>query len=111
MLRARSAHHWHLLEDAPDLMVWAVARQLPFDRLHCDQRDPAAPAWEEILDTEVPALTRQTAERLVRAYEKLRSKGVHRRAEVRELPYWHKLLKAAGLSHRREGSPLALGHP
>ncbi|OKJ16843.1 hypothetical protein [Kitasatospora sp. CB01950] len=43
-----SSDHWHLLEDAPDLTVWAVARQLPFDRLHCDQHDPAAPAWEEI---------------------------------------------------------------
>ncbi|MFB7472945.1 hypothetical protein [Kitasatospora sp. NPDC056184] len=110
MLRTRSAHHWHLLEDAPDLMVWAVARQLPFDRLHCDQHDPAAPPWEKILDTEVPALTRRTAERLVRAYEKLRSNGVHKRAEVRELPYWHKLLKAAGMSPRCEGSPSAPRH-
>ncbi|MFF8696852.1 hypothetical protein ACF08W_32080 [Streptomyces sp. NPDC015144] len=111
MLRTRSTHHWHLLEDAPDLIVWAVARQLPFDRLHCDQRDPAAPAWEEILDTEVPALTRRTAELLVRAYEKLRPKGVHKKAEVRELSYWHKLLEVAGMNHRRESSPLVPENP
>ncbi|MFF3110813.1 hypothetical protein ACFVSN_16665 [Kitasatospora sp. NPDC057904] len=98
MLRARSAHHWHLPEDAPDLMIWAVARQLSFDRLHCDQRNPAAPAWEEILDTELPALTRRAAGRLARAYEKLRPNGIHKGAEVCELPYWHKLLKAAGMS-------------
>lgn len=98
MLRIRSAHHWHLLEDAPDLVVWAVARQLPIDWLHCDQRDPAAPEWEKILDNDVPALTQRTAERLVHAYEKLRARGVYKRAEVRELPYWHKMLKAAEMS-------------
>ncbi|MEU2672922.1 hypothetical protein ABZ622_29510 [Streptomyces sp. NPDC007164] len=98
MLRHRSAHHWHLLEDAPDLVVWAVSRQLPIDWLHYDQRDPVVPEWEKILDNEVTALTQRTAERLVHAYEELRSKGVYKRAEVRELPYWHKLLKAAGMS-------------
>ncbi|MER8042489.1 hypothetical protein [Streptomyces sp. NPDC094032] len=95
MLRARSAHHWHLLEDAPDLVVWAVSRRLPIDWLHCSQRDPAAPQWEKILD-EVPALTRESAESLVHAYEQLRPNRVYKRAEVRELPYWKQLLKTAG---------------
>ncbi len=96
LLRESPAHHRHLLEDAPDLLVWAVARQLPVDRLHCGQWDPAAPQWDRILD-EVPVLTRRTAERFVRAYEELRPHGVHRKAEVRELAYWHRLIERAGL--------------
>ncbi|MEV7776831.1 hypothetical protein [Kitasatospora sp. NPDC088351] len=95
MSRVRSDRHWHLLEDAPDLVVWAVARNLPIDRLHDDERAPDAPAWESIHDHEVPELTRRTAERMVKGYLKVRPKGVHRKSEVGELSKWHEILQAA----------------
>ncbi len=97
MLRERSAHHWHLLADAPDLVVWAVARELPLAELHRDTAGPWAPAWERILDHQLPALTRTTAERLVAAYRSERTR-VYRRDEVRELAWWSRILDAAAVA-------------
>jgi hypothetical protein len=93
MTRDWSDHHWHLLEHAPDLVVWAMARHLPLDRLHEDARTAGSPDWER-LDDETPALTRLTAERLVMGYGKVRRK-VHSRAEVKGLAKWHEILRAA----------------
>ncbi|MFF0439194.1 hypothetical protein ACFYST_07675 [Kitasatospora sp. NPDC004614] len=87
----RSANHWHLLADAPDLVVWAVARELPLGALHRDPADPSAPEWDRILDQRVPVLTRLTAERLVAAYRGLRAR-VYRRDEVEKLEWWVRIL-------------------
>ncbi|MFJ5922466.1 hypothetical protein ACIQF6_07605 [Kitasatospora sp. NPDC092948] len=94
LLGERSANHWHLLADAPDLVVWAVARELPLDALHRDLGDVLAPEWERILDLHVPALTRSTAERLVAAYRVLRPR-VHRKNEVQQLEWWVRILDGA----------------
>ncbi|RAJ42252.1 hypothetical protein K353_02603 [Kitasatospora sp. SolWspMP-SS2h] len=37
MSRVRSKAHWHLLADAPDLVVWAVGRELPVELLHREE--------------------------------------------------------------------------
>ncbi|WP_329421283.1 hypothetical protein [Streptomyces sp. NBC_01268] len=61
----------HLIPYAPDLICWAACREvLPLGRLHAAR---SAFDWHGVIRDQLPAVTRRTAERLVRRYGEVRA--------------------------------------
>lgn len=107
MVRGKRYGHVHLWRDVPQLVVWAVGRQLPVVELHREGRGPGAVDWDVVVRERLVGLTVGVAEELRRAYEEIRptgevgSTGVSGRRRlnhevVRRLEFWEELMGAYG---------------
>ncbi|MFI5806531.1 hypothetical protein [Streptomyces sp. NPDC051561] len=100
MGRGKRYRHAHLWRDVPQLVVWAVGRQLPVVELHREERGPGAVDWDALVRERLAGLTVGVAEELRRTYEEIRptaETGRRLRHEVvRGLGFWEELMGAYG---------------
>jgi hypothetical protein len=101
MARGKRYGHAHLWRDVPQLVVWAVGRQLPVVELHREGRGPGAVDWDVVVRDRLAGLTVGVAEELRRAYQEIRPTGEGGRRRlthevVRGLGFWEELMGAYG---------------
>ncbi|MEU8891392.1 hypothetical protein [Streptomyces sp. NPDC048442] len=105
--------HAHLWRDAPQLVVWAVGRQLPVVELHREGQGWGGVDWDLLVQERLDGLAEGVAEGLRDAYARIRpteggsggsGKKQLRYAVVRELGFWRELMEAYERGGRMVGS-------
>lgn len=91
--------HEHLVRYAPDLVIWAAARQLPLHELHVGGRH--GPPWDEHIEVAAfEATVRERAATLVDACRAVRPASTRFKGEVERLDVWLAIIERAGFARR-----------